>query len=661
MSPANGHSSLGTWGLIAFVALAAFLNATQNDFVWDDPLILTPVWDLESPLDCFSTSFWNDNHPTPRQAYRPIRNLTLALDARLWGRDPAGYHITPFLLHVLNSVLAAVFARMLTRSRVVGVVTGLLFAVHPIHSEAVTYIKNRADPLACALLLVALIPYMRNTLTRRVPVVSFLAFVLAMLSKLSAVSFPLLLGAVLFVRHRGRWIGRIVLHVGVFLALSFALLGMRAMLLDAGRKWTGELTDLTSIGRAYVILRTYGSYFAQLPFPVHLRADRMLLSPRPPILPKVLWMFGVASMAGLALEWARRRWPYAVLSVVWVVFALVPVSNLKLLEGRPVAEQRTYVASIGFCLLIALAVRRDVIRRGPQRAAALRLAAGIALCFFAFTTQQNFTWATEVSLWKNAVRKEWLMARPHNNMGAAYAQQGFLKRAKGEFGKAILISPIYARAHHNMADLHRELGDIDEALRHVREAIKHDPRMFDTWTNLSNILAIKKQYGEAEEAIRNAVRLAPDSAMVYNNLASIQWLTGRRQAAVASLRVAVKLEPGSPKYAYHLGNVLRKTGRAEEAMTWYSRALRLNPRHSDALFRMGEVWESWGDRDKAEMLFLGVLDLDPGDWRAREGLAKLCEQRGKMDEARAHRDQARRTRAAKTVEESPYLKGEGIQ
>jgi len=146
-----------------------------------------------------------------------------------------------------------------------------------------------------------------------------------------------------------------------------------------------------------LVVLTYGLYLAKLLLPAGLCADRNLPFSLWPALPKVVWMSGVAVATVLAL----RRRPLAALGVAWIVFALLPASNLEAMPTRPIAEQRAYVASAGFCVLLVLPVMRA--RRGaPRREHAL--VACVCLSFLALTVARSFVWRNEYTLMIESMR-----------------------------------------------------------------------------------------------------------------------------------------------------------------------------------------------------------------------------------------------------------------
>ena len=526
--------------LVVLAALAAFANSLENEFVWDDPAVLGPILAVRSPLDYVSPSFWNRHAVSPREECRPIQNLSLGIDAYVWGDNSTGYRVSAVMLHAINAALAACFATRVCRRRTAGVLAGLLFALHPVNTEAVAYVKNRGELLACAFLLLAILPYTDRELAKWPPALSFLAFACALMAKMSAVVFPFLLGALLAARHHGQW-RRCARHVLVFLAMAVLTLLLRTALLAPSPTWLTALSGLSPLERVCTVGLTLWTYLTMLVFPVHLCADRVLPLSSRLVLAKALGMLLAVGLAVPLLLRCYRRRPLLALALLWVAVALLPASNVKFLASRPIAEQRTYVASVGFAMFLGALSARAYVR--PVTA---RLVVTLCVTFVALTMARNFAWKDEHRLWVNTMRTAWRNSRPHLNLGIVYNRWGLYRRAVPVLDKSVRICPQLTDGYQALGDAHRGLGDVDKALAAYREATTVSRRALYSWINIADILTASKQYPGAEAALCAALQIDPCCAIVYRNLAEVQRLTARPAEAAVSLRRAAQLDRASP-------------------------------------------------------------------------------------------------------------------
>ena len=271
--------------LLLVICLVAFANTLPNDFMWDDPYLIAEnpyLRDYTNIPLFFTPYYWDTMHPYAdgQALYRPLRTLTFAIDYHFWGLNPAGYHLTNLLLHMINVTLVfflvSVMDRRLTGARRTPVsvrsalmrlpfLTAVLFAIHPIHTESVTYIKNRSDLLSFLFFVSAVLLFIEYrpplSLARRLLMTagSWLCFALALLSKEMALTLPAVL--VLFIAcftdrpDRGRALVR-VLPYGLLALL--ALWFRQTMLSPVDLPGTAVRPDL--IPHFLAVIKTVGIY-----------------------------------------------------------------------------------------------------------------------------------------------------------------------------------------------------------------------------------------------------------------------------------------------------------------------------------------------------------------------------------------------------------------
>ena len=580
--PAGGR--LGRRSIALLILLVAvglvYVNSFGNEFLFDD---IETIVELHRPgagpfnqLDVLLGG---------RSAYRPVRSASYAMDYAISGLDPWGYHLTNIALHGLSAVCVYLIARTLFASPLPALLAALLFAVHPIQTESVTYLSGRRDVLSGLFVLAGFYTFLRYRQSSRLRDLALviLLYLLAFFTKESGIILPLLClgydvatrikrsgpdGEVSGVRairtaasaavREGRWF---YLPAG---ALAGAL-AFYVLFLVRGtwqRTWHGGSLDMTLLTMARAFLR----YFALLLFPVTLNADYSYNAfPVTTSWADPTARLAVAIWVGLGVAWFRLllRRPPAAFGGLWFLIALLPVSQI-IPHHDLMAEHFLYVPSVGFALLVAGLLEPVLSQARPS--AAVATACILALSVLAVrTVVRNADWKDELTLWSKTVRTAPESARARNNLGAAYLRRGQLIQAEEQLAAAVAIQPDLAVAHSNLGKLFLDRGDLaraeeelesalavqsrdtiprlwlgavylkqgkaTEAEAQFRQALTHPRSAAYAHNNLGVLLANRDHLAEAEAAFREALRLMPDLGEAKDNL---RRLSARQERSVSN-------------------------------------------------------------------------------------------------------------------------------
>ncbi len=444
-------------------ALMVYAGAFHGDFHYDDSLTI-----LENPhLSDWYTFIGHLDHMV-----RPILHATFLVDRSFYGFHPSGYHLLNFLIHLGVGVLIyGIIASAVADERsFVPFWTSLLFLIHPITTETVTYISGRASGLMAFFYLLALYLYVRGSqqpdgMRRWHLTGAVAAYLLAIGSKETAVTLPIILllwdavicrlngpalRAAILLRHSPFWAALLLAAAWAWSHPRYTALAEFSFTIRP--LWDHLLSEMHAATYALLLLFSpWNQNFdhdlpvfhslAQWPLPL----DLLLLS---------------AIAAGAFFS--ARRLPLVAFGLSWFFLQLLPTSLIP--RNDLLSERNLYLPAIGLLLamvalgsylvqwLLTIGRRPAFVRFGLSV-----LATGLIAALCCFTYQRNQLYQDRLLLWSDAVEKSPNKARPHNNLGYAYALRDDWDRAIEEFRTAARLDPDFIIAQQNLRDayLHR--------------------------------------------------------------------------------------------------------------------------------------------------------------------------------------------------------------
>ncbi len=464
--------------LVALAAAVPYLGTLGASFTFDDHGLV-----LDNPMATpgMSPLAWLLRESTTGSLYRPLTMLSYALN-QIVSPVPSSLHLGNVLLHALATAVAFDLARVLARSTPVAVATALIFAVHPVHTEAVASIAGRAEVLAGLLVMLALSALVRAERNASWLPVSLVAFALGTLSKESAFT-TIPLAALVLVWTGPPSAGRLVRRLLPYVAVGCACLALRrAMvgsfgLLDPPPFIDNPLAHVgvgSRIATAVVVLFEYLSVLAA---PIRLSADESFN--QVPVVASVtdarlFAAVGVFVIVGAALVRARRRHPVPGLGMLFFLAAMTVTANVLFPIGTIKAERLLYLPSFGPCLAVGWLARRWSGRRFGQRMAVV----GLGLTLLAGRTWiRNADWQDDYVLFTRTAETSPESARAQANAAAIYGQVGRLDLADQHFRAAYAIAPQFAPAAMGLAMVADARGQRDDAIRWYEEAVSLDPHL----------------------------------------------------------------------------------------------------------------------------------------------------------------------------------------
>lgn len=608
--------------LLVALAVLAYGNAFRNGFVLDDiPIIVENplVRDVGNVGAIFETNYWHRGGVGvvgDSTLYRPLTVFTYAVDYALWGPSPSGFHATNVILHAAVTALVFLIAVRVLGSATAAFATAAIFAVHPLHTEAVTGIVGRAEVLAALFFLAAFLALRRPTIgthdaVRDAPALSgariaagALLYLLALFSKEVAVTLPAVLALDDWLRRARGELPRDRSTVARMLAMRYGALALAAAVYFAFRTqavhggsqiWPGFL-GVSASERTLTASRVLLEYVALFVFPRTLLADywktdvslaRSLAEPLV-VVSLIAWV-GVA-----VLIWRRRRDVALVLSVVWFFITIAPVSNVFFPIGVAKAERILYLPSVGLCLVAGwLYGRVEELVRARGRSSGVMLARGalatILVALTARTLVRNRDWRDNLTLATSAIDAGSSSPLMYDIAAGDLVRRGDAKRATDLLREAVRQAGDKALYWVHLGVTYYNQGLLDDAIAAYREATRIDPRAADAHNNLGVVYLDRGRVDEAEQEFRAAVAINANYVDPRINLGLIHLDRGQYEAAAGQLDAAVRADPTRADARNALGVAHFRMGQLDRAAEEYREALRLRPDYEPARANLARV------------------------------------------------------------------------
>jgi hypothetical protein len=457
------------------------------------------------------------------------------MDYAVWELRPTGYHFTNMLMHIGVAMLVFAVMKAVFQKVSVALASALLFVVHPIHTQAVTYVSGRGDMLTSLFLLLSFLLYWlvsagaddkvsRERRTRDVACIigSILCYVAALLSKETAIILPfIVLASTLIFKERRNRNGWILLGGLFAVMVVYAILRLTVLKFGVAQPTPPLAERLGPACQAFV------TYLRLLLVPVGLHMERTIDSVSP-----LAVIFTIACLVGSCVIIAKQRRdrPGAVFALSWFLIAWVPISGIYPLNAA-IAEHWIYLPSIGlFAFVVATFERMITGQQGlfsskPIRMIAVGIFAVILLCFTGLTMRRNTDWRSNQTLYESTLKYAPNSSRVHYNLGVVYEEQGNTEGALKEFLETLRLDPNNAYVRLDIAAIYAEAGDAPRAAGYYMEAIKlnpNDPEIVEAYMNLGMMYQRSGNTAQAVQLWRKALELRPDLEMIRGWIAQAQ-------------------------------------------------------------------------------------------------------------------------------------------
>ena len=557
--------------------------------------------------------------------------LSFSLEEKAVGLSPFLFHLDNLLLHAVCSVLAFLLLKAMLKEDRAAFYAALLFAVLPVHAEAVAWVSGRAEVLAASLMLLSAYLFVDRPDSSARRLLSAVIFFLALLAKETSAVLPLLLlGYFLIFVNRDKLrdllsnIFRLWPFATAFLLYLFARIYVLGSMGPQGKE---RMLAHESTGGIFLIMAKALTHYIRLSFlPFDLRVDYDF--PAPPFL-----SFGVLFsivIVVLVIVFHRRILAFsrpASFGLFWFFACLLPVSNI-IPIGIIMSERALYLPSLGACLILGAALAFAHLNKPGASAIAL---VGVTSIFFLNTTLHNPTWKDEAEfslVVEKALRER---ARRFPDRISYYLSAANMLMERGNAGpepeadiKYVLAAyPNYADAHTMMGILYLRRSLPLEALKEAEAAISLGPDAGPPYAVAAAALHAMRRDGEAVAYLDRGLKANPACPDLYLNLGCIYLDGGEYDRALTMFERASDLDPSNSDALFEEGVALGSVKRFNEAIDRLKTALMINPYQAQARYYLAAAYLGSNRPDLARKELQTVLIMKPDYTEAKDLLGKI--------------------------------------
>jgi tetratricopeptide (TPR) repeat protein len=616
--------------LLVLIALALNLNTLKNQYALDDFMVIQNnkytqkgfggIKDLLTKDSMWGFSGENPNSKS--RYFRPLSYITFAIEIGIWGKDK------PSLSHLINTLIlgCAVFVLFALLSLfffpgnwAIAFGATLLFAVHPIHTEAVANLKGRDEMLSFLFIVLTLFIVFYSIKKQRQWLVFLggLTYILALLSKENGLMFLAILPLTLYtflpqlsLKKIARYSGIFLLFFVVYMIYRLGVVGAGVVTKDTNPSILNNMYLLSDFEQKYTtIIYVLGKYIQWLFFPHPLACDHSYNQiPYQSFSSGFFWIYFVLQLASVV--WALWRLPQRH-PIAWAIlfyhFSVFIISSLVVDIGGFVAERFLYQASMGFAVALAYGVYRTVEglnwREDTKKKLLITAAVLVAFPASVKTFQRNGDWYDNPTLFLRDIEAAPRCVRMNKGAGSALIERSMVEKDTAlkkqmlsqslfYLKRALRIDSSFAWAWSDLGSAYYLSGDLEKAeqswliARGIDSTIPLIPTqnkiLSEEYSKKAIVAANAKNYSQAIEWVDKSLRYFPYNDGAWCNKGVYHNYLGQNRMAIFSFQKALEVKPNFPMYWYNLGGAYYQSGILDSAYWAWQNTLKLEPAHKDA-------------------------------------------------------------------------------
>ncbi|MBI5789354.1 MAG: tetratricopeptide repeat protein [Candidatus Schekmanbacteria bacterium] len=624
--------------ILGLTGIVCYYPSFKTPFIFDDLRVIAKDRDIHIKALTLSTL------QNLMKKSRSVAVISFALNYYYGGLDVFGFHAVNLLLHVLTALVIFLLAdatlklpSLASDHRVIAPAaaffSALMFLVHPVNTQAVTYIVQRMCELAALFFLLSLFFYIQGRLAQKGARAIFyglsaLSGLLALGSKENAATLPVFIVLYEVYFFQGLDGKKLKKYAPYFLALI-------ALPLIAAAYYFNQITSLHSLEKYTLTekllteLRVLFYYFSLLIFP---HPDRLNLDYDYPLSHGLfnppttfLSLLGFCALVFLIFRSARKS-PLLSFTLLWFIGNLIIESTIIPLEI--IYEHRLYLPAVWIFVVFSCYAMKTIKKFNPHIADLNIYYIGLLLLITTtwgyWTNLRNLVWQDSFSIWQDVVKKSPDSGRAHDNLALAYFRKGDYAKAIAEHLEGIKLGgPGIAKKYNNLGNAYFKRHKLDEALSAYKKAVELDPNFAEARNGLGVTYNARGLYPEAEQELLKVLELEPHHPGAQGNLGMVYANSGQAEKAAQLYGKALAANPGDSKNRYGLAKAYAQKKLYPQAIKEYLALLKNEPKNPLIYNSLGSAFAESGKHTEAQAAFLQALALDSNFFKARKNLGNV--------------------------------------
>jgi len=644
--------------LVTVITLAAFYPVIKCSFtnLDDDIMVETNIkirnLSVKNITSFFTSYYWG--------LYHPFVLLSYSIEYKYFGLNPHAYHITNLILHLFNCLLVYWLIFLITNKTYIAFIVSILFGIHPLHVESVTWITERKDVLYTLFFLSSIISYIyyckqkieyetRNRIEthsvffNKYYSISLILFLFSLMSKPMSVTFPFLLLLYDYYANNRITKSNLLEKLPFFvIAFIFTMITLSAQSPPGKIKLSHSTTLLDTILNPNFALLFYP---IKMIFPFKLSCIYPSPTTIGPVF-KLIYYISPAIVIGVAIlvYQSLKKTNKILFGILFYFITILPVIQIISVGISVVSDRYTYVPLIGLFYLVGEGFSYITNKKNytVYKNLLICLLVFIILSFSLLTHQRCKVWNNSLSLWNdvlknysyapkvaataytsraivylnkgdyetaisdcnNAIANDPTNIRAYTNRGIAYGNMGKYDRALEDFNTAIKLDPFYEKNYNNRGIVYARKGDYDTAIIDYTKAIELNPESIDAYYNRGIAYINKKEFDNAITDFNQVLKLDPYSVKAYNKRGNAYLQKGDYETAISDFNHALMIDPKFAESYNNRGNVYFLIKNYDNAISDYTRAIELDPKFVHAYYNRAIVYYTRKEYSKASQDFL---------------------------------------------------------
>jgi len=556
-----------------------YINSFNSDFLnWDDTFYVTNKYIQNLNWNNLKLIFSPVNPVEKGNIYHPVFLFSLCLDFYLWQLNPFGFHLSNFIMFLLNILFIYIVTMRLFHEKFIASVTALLFAIHPVNVEAVNWIAARTFLLAGMFSFMSFYFFlcsgdMKNRYIMYI--CSLTLYICALLSHPVVILYPLVIIVYLYYFRSNRGMEKWGYKILPVIPYVLSLIAYVCILFFSHAERTRNLTDFTVYDKVFTGVVIFSRYIKLILWPCNLSILYTVNIAESFRDHSIILSFILLALFLFFLIYSFFKDRKLFFPLFWFFIFYIPVSNTFIFLDFSMADRYIYIASFGIYLLFSLICHRLLVRKTEiLKLSIYGVLIIIISAFSVMTCNRVNVWQNSFNLWSDTVKKSPFYAHAHLGLGVEYVKKGMTDEAIREYEKVIELDPDSTKGYMNLAASYYAKKSYDRAIINARKALTIDPSL---------VLARKFLY---------------DSYM------------GKMKDMAGSEENFLSISGEVDKYKL-LGRKFKNEGKKNLAINEFIKALTLNPFCEEACYNLGLLYIEKGNKVKGKEFLLHLAELYP--------------------------------------------------